>query len=704
MKSAKPLGSHERLLKGAEEAGRQIVHSWIQYGPKEINHFEPESFPTGPLQNVSGGVLQAMLHDGVQDLAGLVTWFADAPDGVRSELIECAEGFAPRPEDCIPALAKLFEFHRQFTIELLTHSLQATLAAGEPTGKIVRKLAKVEAQKFVPPSSPVSPPDNSLDYMEPFEGDVEFHATSDRIQDMPFRLLGAADGVHRYLPDNGMTVIALAPSSHTSLNLMQLAPLQTWESVFPAKDGCKWSAAANAMIQSSQALPQYDPRAIRGRGCWIDGNDVVYHAGDKISINGTLMAIHAYQSPTRSIYEAGLGIGLDTDDSARNADAARVIELCESLSWDQPLYGKLLAGWMALAPISGALSWRPHVWVTGSSGSGKSWIMGNIISLMAGKSALYCQGNTSEAGIRGRLRSDALPVMFDEAEAENPRAASRMDGVIELARQASSEGGGITKGTATGGSITFLIRSMFCFASIGVAAVKKADTSRIAVLNLRKTDDHAQFERVKAIWRETVANPAFCAQIRARSIRNAMVIRHNAETFSAAAVAFTGDKRSADQIGTLLAGAYSLTSTREITPEAATEWLGRQEWQSYKVDAVDADENQCLAHLFSAPIRLETKNGIETITVDEAIDRARAEIVPGTEGLALIRTGIRVDGNTFMVANQHQGLERIYRDSPWAGAKWRNQLLRVPGAAASKTAARFGPGVVQKAVILPWIS
>jgi len=63
-----------------------------------------------------------------------------------------------------------------------------------------------------------------------------------------------------------------------------------------------------------------------------------------------------------------------------------------------------------------------------------------------------------------------------------------------------------------------------------------------------------------------------------------------------------------------------------------------------------------------------------------------------------------VDGNSFLVANQHQGLERIYRDSPWSGAKWRNQLLRVPGAIASKTAARFGPGVVQKAVLLPWIS
>ena len=35
------LGSHDKLLTGAETAGRQLVHSWIIYGPKELNHFEP---------------------------------------------------------------------------------------------------------------------------------------------------------------------------------------------------------------------------------------------------------------------------------------------------------------------------------------------------------------------------------------------------------------------------------------------------------------------------------------------------------------------------------------------------------------------------------------------------------------------------------------------------------------------------------------
>lgn len=525
---------------------------------------------------------------------------------------------------------------------------------------------------------------------------------NDRIRDMPFRLLGMDDGVMRYMPDNGQHIVSIAPCGHSKLNLMQLAPIQAWEDVFPGKPSTDWEAAANSLIQFSQSLPKFDPRSIRGRGCWVDGSDVIYHAGNKLAVNGTITPIQAYQSPTRAIYEGGLSISIDTADSLKNAESARILELCDALPFDQPLFGKLLAGWMALAPICGALMWRPHIWVTGASGSGKSWITGNMIFPLAGKSAIYVKGNTSEAGIRGRIGCDALPVLFDEAEAENQRSIPRMEGVMELARQSSSEdGGGIVKGTQNGGSITYMVRSMFCFASIGVAAVKKADTSRISVLSLRKSDSPAQFEAVKALWRASAANAGYCSRFRARAVRNAITTRGNAEVFSEAAVAFTGDKRSADQIGTLLAGAFSLTSTKPISINAAVAWLEKQDWSGFKVDAIDSDENQCLAHLLSAPIRIERSGGAETITVDEAIERAKLEITPGPDGLAMLRIGLHVGRDFLHIANNHQGLERIFTNTAWSGAKWRGQLLRVPGAISSKNPVRFGPSVLQRAVTIP---
>jgi putative DNA primase/helicase len=536
----------------------------------------------------------------------------------------------------------------------------------------------------------------------------------DRVMDLPFRLLGVDGDAFYYMPDRGHQIVSLTASSHTKNNLMRLAPLQMWEDAYPSKSGPEWDAAINALIQRGQTLPKFDPRRIRGRGCWIDGDDVVFHAGDRLIVNGSELEIPQYTSDVRAIYEGALEIPVDSGTVASNAEAARIIELCEALSWERPLYGKLLAGWLSLAPVCGALAWRPHLWVTGPSGSGKSWTVSNIIQPLVGRTAVHVQGNTSEAGIRGQLGSDAMPVVFDEAESEDRASQLRFEKVLELARQASTEtGAGIVKGTATGGSVTYLIRSCFLFASIGVAAVKKADTSRVTVLPLRKnTGPGAQedFDRIKRLWRDTIGQDGFPERMRARSLRYAKIIRANAETFSTVAVEFTGDKRSADQIGTLLAGAFSLTSNREIHKDAARDWMAKQDWTGFKSEDVDNDENQCLAHLFAAVLRFELHGHATTMSVSELVQAIKE--IPENTALeteaykreemrkALLRHGVKMHAGRIYVANRHQGLERIFADTPWASAKWRQQLDRVPNAERHEVM-NFGPHIRQRAVSVP---
>lgn len=143
--SPKPLGSHERLLPKAEEAARMLAHCWIQYGPKHLNHFDPDDMPTGPLQGVAEGILHGMLHDGVRDFAGLVAYFGDAPKSIRDELLECAQGFAPMPSDCGPLLERLHSYRRALQFEKLHHKLRNALDQGEPTADIIKELAQVEA-------------------------------------------------------------------------------------------------------------------------------------------------------------------------------------------------------------------------------------------------------------------------------------------------------------------------------------------------------------------------------------------------------------------------------------------------------------------------------------------------------------------------------------------------------------------------------
>lgn len=63
--------------------------------------------------------------------------------------------------------------------------------------------------------------------------------------------------------------------------------------------------------------------------------------------------------------------------------------------------------------LCGALKWRPRIWLTSGTGSGKSTIQNDFVSFLMNGISVYAQGNSTEAGIRQHLKSDALPVLFD---------------------------------------------------------------------------------------------------------------------------------------------------------------------------------------------------------------------------------------------------------------------------------------------------
>ena len=142
----KVLTHHERFLPKAEDAARQLVASWIESGPKEINTFDPAKMPTGPLVEVATGVLDAMTNRRVRDFAGIAAYFTEAPEGVRGELQECSQTFSPRPQDCKPLLAILTEYDRTRRRETLAHRLIETYERGDDTAAILREIAEFEAE------------------------------------------------------------------------------------------------------------------------------------------------------------------------------------------------------------------------------------------------------------------------------------------------------------------------------------------------------------------------------------------------------------------------------------------------------------------------------------------------------------------------------------------------------------------------------
>jgi len=351
-----------------------------------------------------------------------------------------------------------------------------------------------------------------------------------------------------------------------------------------------------------------------------------------------------------------------------------------------------------LAPICGALRWRPHIWVSGERGSGKSWITDQVVRAILGENCLFVQGATSEAGIRQTLKLDALPVVFDEAESEGGRGAGRFAGVMELARQASSDNGAaIVKGSASGESNQFRVRSMFYFSAIHPTIVQESDQSRITLLQIKQRkgeDAQAHFDKI-AETVMTLLAPEYATRFRARSFHLLPTIRKNIDTFTRAASLVLGTKRAGDQVGALLAGAYALTSDAEIKPADAMQWVKDRDWSEQIEQANAATHEACLEQVLSSLVPVRTRdNNADRRSIRQlirAVMSVQKDSPYGDDGvyapdaeMYLSQYGIKVrygepEGSGICIAKRHPQIRALLKDTNFASS-YDDLLTRIEGA------------------------
>lgn len=526
-----------------------------------------------------------------------------------------------------------------------------------------------------------------------------------------YRALGYDHGRYYYLAGRAAQVIELSAAGHTQLNLVSIAPLDFWQRSYPPakeSEGAMWNMAANALMRQCEAAGVYDAEKVRGRGAWWDAGRSLLHVGGTLIVDGEERALT--DPSVRFIYEAAPPLHIDMHDPLSAREAFEFIELCRMLQWEKPISATLLAGWVFLAPICGALSWRPHIWITGGAGTGKSWVQSNIVSPVVGNTAIHPQGAATEAGIRQLLGMDARPVIFDEAEGEDAQAQSRIQAIMALARQASTENGGaIIKGSATGKATTYRIRSMFGFSSIGVGVHQYADKTRVTVLAMQadqsKTDEQrkAHYDALQARAADLLTEE-YCARLRARAVNMIGAIRENAKIFATAGAAVIGTQRLGDQIGTMLAGAYALHNSGLITPDDARAWIEKQDWSEETALNEVKDEQSCLSHILEYVVRVAGDVTTSERSIGELIRMVLLRERAGDVGYNaasehLLRVGIKVIDDGFVVANGHTAIAKLLTGSLWA-KQWGRILKRLPGAQA-RAPERYGGGGLHRGVWLP---
>lgn len=513
-----------------------------------------------------------------------------------------------------------------------------------------------------------------------------------------FRYLGYdATQTYYYFSGGSRQIVALAPANHSVANLLTLAPLHWWKKHFKAKTENKGSfdtaAAQDHMLRLSHSERIFSRDKIRGLGAWWDAGRVVVHLGETLVVDGKPVPLDGFE--TEYIYQRALQISAPLTDPLPDEESRKLLALMDLLPWDakDSIDGKLLAGAAVLGPACGAWKWRPHVWLTGEAGSGKTWAVDKIIMRLLGGFGQSVASTTTEAALRGLLQSDALPVVFDEIKANGQQAKQRIDNVLGLMRQAASDSQArILKGTSEGGYKAFVIHSMFFIASVNVEFTDAQDASRVTVLKLSspKSRREDRFSEL-AVKTAELLTDAYIQRLHARIFGLIPVIRDNVETFAVAVAKIFGNRRDGDQIGTLLAGAYALHSSERITPEAAAQWVGARQEKIVKTkeDDNDLDDKMDLLYtILGHRVTVEIGEGSLVRRVERTLGelaliagatKGDGTVFPAEAEPVLRRYGLATTERKWLVvSNSLPALREIMRSANYT-SNWSRLLAKIPG-------------------------
>lgn len=495
-----------------------------------------------------------------------------------------------------------------------------------------------------------------------------------------FTPLGFSDGAHFFLhrPSNSIKRL----SSFSASELFELMPLAYWEACYPGKKSAvNYDQAKSDLIERSNKVGRFDPLRIRGAGVWLDlDGSLVINDGNPQRENG------------HYIYLASSNRFTVTDRAADLIETQEFASLCESLKWSTPHSGKYLAGWLAIARIAGALPVRPHVWLTGESGSGKTTVMERLVSSALGtkSSWLHVLGASTEAGIRQILRADAIPLVYDEFETISESTRLRIEAVIELLRSAWSPSSGvIAKGSSGGMSSLYAINSPALVSSIRVVLSNDADRSRFTLLELQPhKGDKAHWASING--RLLRLNSVFGDRLFKRQISNLEKIT---ESYRVLVDALSSHKtvRYSQQHGMLLAGYYSLVQDHAVT--AAQAQAMAQEIAEADTDKAERDDEECLNWLldYNRTIYADV-GGDRRVNVQKSV-RQMIEDEDAGELQQLAGIGIKLqekDGQKalYISSNHHMLKRHVFAGTRWQEC-WYGSLLRYPGAEKAQTT-RFG--------------
>lgn len=457
----------------------------------------------------------------------------------------------------------------------------------------------------------------------------------------------------------------------------------------PDKNGkvkVSWERAGESLMKLCQDVGRYEPHDIRGVGLWKDGDDIIFNSGKYLYVNGVVTEYFGYNG---NFHYEPVANHIELTRPLDKTESLKIQDIVKRLPIKNNLEKTLFLGAIALGGFSGVLEWRPHIWLLGTSGSGKSTTLQKVISpLWRPLNGLFFEGGSTESGIRQNIRRNAVPIMVDEMKADGKKELEQMSNLLSLIRSSSANTSAmIAKGTSSQDmAANFKVKSMFVLASVDHYLEHEQDFERFTRINFVQNPGSKKDWANLEMEIEELFNEEFALSLFSRTYYNLPTILKNIKTIKYSIIKNTNyNARFADQVSSLLAGAFSLASDDELTSESAYSYFcSFTGWDSLVIE-----KENTVQSIYTNLLSSFVYNSNERITISRLIERFVDQFETSgkkpNQG-TLTELGLKLDfkKKTLLIANkQHPNTKKLFKEM--GIVDYQEALLKLPGAKKTNT-------------------
>lgn len=602
---------------------------------------------TPPSGKESGWDLADAEQDGWggKDVLNWISGNSFSPDDPDKRIVDdvkkSLESSAPTPEDRSDALSEESEFPMPDALQqfdMMMAGIDEDVDPLPPENILGLPSEAIEDCEEIPG------PGEDGDEEDPFQGHDPDSKVLCILDNPYFRPLGHNNGADYFISLDSGYIYALTAHNLKAVFLLKLARKDWWKKHFPKATNKKdetpidWEGAADALVAASYSQGVWDPSLERGQGATMDEGRVVFNTGNTLWIEGVgQVPIKKFRG--KNCYTVGIATSMPAFHNpfkANDPSVLKFLEIISSLNWKKEtreLSIMGLFGWVCTSPITGIMSWRPHLWLSGPRSAGKSWVLRNLIAAALGDYAYYIKSNSTEPGIRRGLHAKSLPLIFDEAEGETRGDRERIDAIIKMARHAASDDNSVVMQASTNGSsesARYRIRSSFLFSSITTQLDASADKTRFANAYLDEGRGLVDFSKHVQDPAMELLTPEFSQRFIARMIMRAPDMQVTHKLMIQALSMYNLERRIVDVYSAFASGAWLML--RDGVPEDkidAYEFVGEvfsigDQIKRFNQDVSEEKDHTRLFRFIQAHgLRVETSNmGQRSISIGQLISAA----------------------------------------------------------------------------------